>query len=71
MLRYSQFILHIALILVLAWIASRLARRAIRLLKDYLGRQSENNPEEIKRVETLGQVFHYTASVVIFVVAGY
>ena len=68
--QYSQVVLHIALILILAWIARRLARRAIRMLKAYLGSQAENNPEELKRIETLGQVFHYIASVVIVVVAG-
>jgi moderate conductance mechanosensitive channel len=70
LLQYSQVALHIVLILALAWIAKRLAMRAIRMLKTYLGNQAENNPEELKRIETLGQVFHYIASVVIFVIAG-
>ena len=70
MSQYSNVFLHIILILVLAWFARRLAKRAIRLLKSYLNNQAESNPEEIKRIETLGQVFHYVASVVIVVVAG-
>lgn len=68
--QYSQVLLHVILILVLAWIAKRLAMRAMRMLKTYLGNQAEDNPEELKRIETLGQVFHYVASVVIVVVAG-
>ena len=67
---YSQVLLHIILILLLAWIARRLANRAIRMLKSYLGSQAEDNPEELKRIETLGQVFHYVTSVVIVIVAG-
>jgi len=70
MQQYSEVVLHIALILILAWIAQRLARRAIRILKTYLGNQAEDNPEELKRIETLGQVFRYIASVVIVIVAG-
>ena len=70
MSQYSNVFLHIILILVLAWFAKRLAKRAIRLLKSYLNNQAESNPEEIKRIETLGQVFHYVASVIIVVVAG-
>ena len=70
MSQYSNVFLHIILILVLAWFARRLAKRAIRLLKSYLNNQAESNPEEIKRIETLGQVFHYVASVIIVVVAG-
>ena len=70
LLQYSQVALHIALILVLAWIAKRLAMRAMRMLKAYLGNQAEDNPEELKRIETLGQVFHYVASVIIVTVTG-
>jgi small-conductance mechanosensitive channel len=68
--KYSEVLLHIILILLLAWIAKRLSERAIRMLKAYLGGQAEDNPEELKRIETLGQVFHYVTSVVIVVVAG-
>ena len=70
LLQYSQVVLHIILILVLAWIAKRLAMRAIRILKTYLGKQANNNSEDLKRIETLSQVFHYIGSVIIVVVAG-
>lgn len=70
LLHYSQFALRILLILALVWVTKRLIRRAIGLLKDYLTRQSGNNPEEMKRIETLGQVSHYIASVILFVIAG-
>ncbi|HQT25866.1 MAG TPA: mechanosensitive ion channel family protein [Burkholderiales bacterium] len=70
LLQYSQTALHILLVLLLVWIARRLIRRAIGLLKDYLTKQTGDDAEELKRVETLGQVSLYMASVVLFVVAG-
>lgn len=65
----GRTLFHIALILALAWLALRVARKLIRTLREYLGRQQEN-PEELKRIETLGRVFRYIASAVIGVVAG-
>lgn len=65
----AQSMLSIALILVAAWVLSRLARKAIKIFKGYLSSQADN-PEQLKRVDTLGQVFHYVASVAILVVAG-
>lgn len=70
LLLYSKSAFHILLILVLVWIARRLIGRSITLLKDYLTKQRGDNPEELKRIETLGQVALYLASVVLFVVAG-
>lgn len=64
-----QPLAHILLILLLSWIALRLTRRLVRLFKAYLSRRTES-AEELKRVETLSRVFHYTASVTITVVAG-
>lgn len=70
LLQYSEKALHIVLILILVWVARILTKRAIRIMKAYLGNQAEQNPEELKRIETLGQVFRYTSSVIIVVVAG-
>ena len=70
LLQYSKTAFHILLILVLVWIARRLIVRSIILLKDYLRRQRGDNPEELKRIDTLGQVSLYISSVVLFVVAG-
>lgn len=49
----ARTLLHIALILVLAWAAHRIARKLIRMLREYLGRQ-QDNPEEVERIGTLG-----------------
>lgn len=67
---FSQTALHILLILALAWGLLRVSGKAIRMLKEYLRGQADNNLEELKRIETLSRVFRYTASVIIYVVAG-
>lgn len=59
---------NVALILLLAWVALRLARRLIRLFREHMARHNAS-AEEIKRVETLSRVFRYAASVLIWVVA--
>lgn len=69
LLQLSESFLHVILILVLAWVLLRLSRRAIRLLKNYMTRQT-HDLEGLKRVDTLGRVFGYIASVTISVVAG-
>ncbi|MHB1174387.1 MAG: mechanosensitive ion channel family protein [Sulfuriferula sp.] len=70
LLHLSQSALHILLIIILAWILLRLSARAIRLLKTYSINHTGSNLEDLKRIETLGRVFRYTSSVVIYVVAG-
>jgi len=62
--------LRIALILVLAWIVVRVARRAIRLLRDRVAGQLDNDREAIKRAETLSRVFRYLSVVVVSLIAG-
>ncbi|HSD59369.1 MAG TPA: mechanosensitive ion channel family protein [Burkholderiales bacterium] len=62
-------VLHVALILALAWVALLVSSRLIRTLREYVTRQ-QGNREDVKRVETLGRVFRYIASVVISVIAG-
>jgi moderate conductance mechanosensitive channel len=70
LLKYSDKLLHILLILVLAWAAYLLTKRAIRIMKAYWGNQAEGKPEELKRIETLGQVFRHTFSIIIFAITG-
>ncbi|MDO8892816.1 MAG: mechanosensitive ion channel family protein [Sulfurimicrobium sp.] len=70
LLQLSQSALHILLILVLAWMLLRLSGKGIRMLKEYLRSNADNNLEDLKRIETLSRVFRYIASVVISVVAG-
>lgn len=66
---FLQSAWHVALILLLAWLVMRLAHRLIRAFRIYMSTRAES-PEEVKRVETLGRVFRYVASVAVSVVAG-
>jgi small-conductance mechanosensitive channel len=61
--------LRIVAILVAAWIARRATTRLIRAFRERLAARMQE-PEEIKRAETLGRVFRYLASVVISLIAG-
>ncbi|NMM26588.1 MAG: mechanosensitive ion channel [Glaciimonas sp.] len=70
LLDLSQAALHILLILILSWVLLRLSKKAILILQSYSIRRTGNDPEDLKRIETLGRVFHYISSVVIYVVAG-
>lgn len=69
LLQLSQSALHILLILILSWVLLHFANKAILLLQNYSMRRTGNDLEDIKRIETLGRVFHYVSSVVIYVVA--
>lgn len=62
-------IMHVAVIVVLAAIATRLLQRGIRLLHEHLTRHLDH-AEHVKRAETLGRVFRYIVTVVISLVAG-
>jgi small conductance mechanosensitive channel len=55
-------------ILLLAWILQGVAARLIRLFRTYMARRT--GPDEITRIETLAKVFRYSATIVIFIVAG-
>ncbi|MBZ0106616.1 MAG: mechanosensitive ion channel family protein [Sulfuricella denitrificans] len=70
LLQFSRVAMHILVVLTLAWVLLGLSGKAIRMLKEYLRNNAENNLEELKRIETLSRVFRYIASVAISVVAG-
>lgn len=61
--------LRIALILVMAWVAVHFSHRLIRSFRVYITSNTSDG-EEVKRIETLGRVFRYIASVVISLVTG-
>lgn len=60
--------LRIVLIVVAAWVAIGIAQRSIRLLRVRIATRFDD-PEAVRRAETLGRVFRYLASVVITVIA--
>ncbi len=59
---------RIVIILILAWIAIGLLHRAIRAFRVRIASHFEDR-ESAKRAETLGRVFRYMASVVIWLIA--
>lgn len=58
---------HVFLILLLAWVVLRVAKKVIKAFRKRMLARSDN-PEEIKRVETLTRVFGYIASVLVSVI---
>lgn len=70
MIMFSQTTLHILLILIIAVVALRAAGKLIRFVQAFLLGRVDNNLEELKRIETLGRVIRYVASVVITIVTG-
>jgi len=60
--------LRIVVILVMAGIATMLLKRAIRAFRMHITRRMGDR-ESVKRAETLGRVFRYIASVVVWLIA--
>ena len=61
--------LRIGIILVVSWIALSLSQRLIPLLRKQLQERTDD-PEQLKRLETLGRVFRYIAAVLITLISG-
>ena len=61
-------LVRVVLIAAVAWIALAVTRRLIRLFRERITRGLDD-PEQVKRAETLGRVFRYIAAVVILVLA--
>ncbi|MGV8891832.1 MAG: mechanosensitive ion channel family protein [Burkholderiaceae bacterium] len=70
LLQLSQSALHILLILILTWVLLHVSNKGILVLQNYSERRSGSDLENLKRIETLGRVFHYISTVLIYVVAG-
>jgi len=68
-LHMSKELLHVIIILFMAWLLMRLSRKLIRLFRDYMNAQSDS-AEEGRRIETLARVFRHSSSVVIALVGG-
>jgi small conductance mechanosensitive channel len=61
--------LRIVLILALAWVLQIVAAKLIRAFRRVMARRLGSEDEK-RRIETLGRVFRYVASVIIAIVAG-
>jgi small conductance mechanosensitive channel len=65
----SKDLLHIVVILTLAWFLMALSRKLTRAFRDYMNTRADS-AEEIRRIETLARVFRYVSTAVISLVAG-
>ncbi len=61
--------LRITLIAVGAWIAAAVLRRMIRLFRERIVRRLDD-PEQVKRADTIGRVFRYIVTVALALIAG-
>lgn len=68
-LHIPKELLHVIVMVVLAWILMVLSRRLIRIFRNYMHLHAKS-AEEIRRIETLARVFRYIGTVLILLVAG-
>lgn len=61
--------LRISLIVVAAWVLTRVLHRAIELFRLRVAARLQG-PETVKRVDTLGRVFRYMATAIVWLLAG-
>jgi small conductance mechanosensitive channel len=62
-------LLHVAVILLLAWLLVHISRKLIRVFRHYMNAHAAT-PEDMRRIETLARMFRYISTVVISLVAG-
>jgi len=68
-LHFSKDVLHIIVILLLAWVLLLVSRKLIGLFRNFL-KKSAGSAEDERRIETLARIFRYVATVLITLVAG-
>lgn len=68
-LHLPKELLHVIVILLLAWLLMGLSRKVIRVFHNYMNTRADS-AEETRRIETLARVFRYIATVAISLVAG-
>jgi len=66
---FSAKVMHVIVILVVAWMLIALGRKTIRVFRSYM-RSRSDSAEEHKRIETLARVFRHIFTVVITLVSG-
>lgn len=64
----SRASLRIVLILIVAYVAFRAVGRLLKAFQAFAMTRADDNPEELKRISTLSQVFRYIFTVLISVV---
>lgn len=68
-LHISRELLRVVIIIALAWLLIVLARKLIRVFRNYMNARAGSS-EETRRIETLARAFRYVSTVVITLVAG-
>jgi moderate conductance mechanosensitive channel len=68
-LHVSKELLHVIVILVLAWILGGMSNMLIRVFRNYMNTRA-GSAEDNRRIETLARVFRYVFTVVITLMAG-
>jgi len=68
-LHLSMDLLHVIVILMLAWFLMILSRKLIRAFRNYMSARTDSKEDE-RRIETLARVFRYISTVAISLVAG-
>lgn len=66
---FVHVLMRIGVILIIAWVLLTLSRKIIPMLRKQLQKHTDD-PEQQKRLETLGRVLRYTAAVVITLITG-
>jgi moderate conductance mechanosensitive channel len=66
---WTVTVLRVVGIVVVAWVASAALQRAIRSFRERVASRMDDS-ESVKRAETLGRVFRYLTSVVVWLVCG-
>jgi small-conductance mechanosensitive channel len=64
----SRATMRIVLILIVAYVAMRSLGRLLKVFQTFAMTRADDNPEELKRISTLSQVFRYIFTVLISVV---
>lgn len=65
----ARVLIRVTVILAIAWSLMRLSHKLIMLLRQHMQQRTED-PEQAKRLETLGRAFRYIAAVLITLIAG-
>ena len=65
----TRTMLRILLIVLIAGILIKISSKCIISLKQHLRDRASGNPEEMKRIDTVGRVFRYIATIVIGIIA--
>ena len=61
--------LRILLIVLIAVILMRISSKLIISLKQHMKNRASGNPEDVKRIDTVGRVFRYIATIIIVMIA--